>query len=123
MDQFLPFFLTVIAILFTDLLVGIGIGMVVGVFFVIKTNYQRSLLVTQLNGNFLVKLQKDVSFLNKAPLMKELSAIPSGSNVIFNASKASFIDHDIQEVLNDFIETAPSKNITITIEGLSNSKR
>jgi MFS superfamily sulfate permease-like transporter len=120
-DQFLPFILTVLAILFTDLLVGIGIGMVVGIFFVIKTNYQRSLQVTHLNGNYLVKLQKDVSFLNKAPLIKQLSAIPSGSNVVFNATKAKFIDHDIQDVLNDFISSAPRKNIEITIEGFSNS--
>lgn len=121
MDQFLPFILTVIAILFTDLLVGIGIGMIVGIFFVIRTNYQRSLVVTHLDGNYLVKLQKDVSFLNKAPLIKELSAIPSGSNVIFNASMARFIDHDIQDVLNDFISSAPSRNIEITMEGFSNS--
>ncbi len=116
-NQFLPFIFTVIAILLTDLLVGIGIGMVVGLFFVMKTNFQRSVTVTELNGNYLVKLQKDVSFLNKAPLMKELTQIPEGSNVILNASKAVFIDHDIQEVLNDFIASAHSKNITITIEG------
>ncbi|MFC5190878.1 SulP family inorganic anion transporter [Algoriphagus aquatilis] len=116
-NQFLPFFFTVIAILLTDLLVGIGIGMVVGLFFVMKTNFQRSVTVTELNGNYLVKLQKDVSFLNKAPLMKELTQIPEGSYVILNASKAVFIDHDIQEVLNDFIASAHSKNITITIEG------
>ncbi len=123
LDQFLPFLLTVIAILFTDLLIGIAIGMVVGIFFVIKTNYQRSLMVTQLNGNYLVKLQKDVSFLNKAPLIKELSAIPPGSSVVFNAAKAKFIDHDIQDVLNDFIATAPSKDIEITIEGFTNLVR
>jgi len=116
-NQFLPFIFTVIAILLTDLLVGIGIGMVVGLFFVMKTNFQRSVTVTELNGNYLVKLQKDVSFLNKAPLMKELTQIPEGSYVILNASKAVFIDHDIQEVLNDFIASAHSKNITITIEG------
>jgi MFS superfamily sulfate permease-like transporter len=116
-NQFLPFIFTVIAILLTDLLVGIGIGMVVGLFFVMKTNFQRSVTVTELNGNYLVKLQKDVSFLNKAPLMKELTRIPEGSSVILNASKAVFIDHDIQEVLNDFIASAPSKNISITIEG------
>jgi MFS superfamily sulfate permease-like transporter len=91
--------------------------MVVGLFFVMKTNFQRSVTVTELNGNYLVKLQKDVSFLNKAPLMKELTQIPEGSKVILNASKAIFIDHDIQEVLNDFIASAHSKNITITIEG------
>lgn len=118
-NQFLPFLITVLAILFTDLLVGIGIGMVIGLFFVIKTNFQRSLMVTELNGNYLVKLQKDVSFLNKAPLMRQLSSIPNGSYVILNATKARFIDHDIQEVLNDFIATAPTKEIEITVEGFS----
>ncbi|GAA0877036.1 hypothetical protein GCM10009119_00040 [Algoriphagus jejuensis] len=118
-DQFLPFILTVIAILFTDLLIGIGIGMIVGLFFVIKTNFQRSLVVTEMNGNYLLKLQKDVSFLNKAPLMKQLSTIPAGSFVILNATKARFIDHDIQELLHDFIETAPSRDIEIVIEGFS----
>jgi MFS superfamily sulfate permease-like transporter len=89
----------------------------VGLFFVIRTNFQKAVIVTELNGNFLVKLQKDVSFLNKAPLMKELAQIPSGSKVVLNASKAKFIDHDIQEVLNDFIASAHSKDISITIEG------
>lgn len=117
LDQFVPFIVTVLAILFTDLLIGIGIGMVFGLFFVMKTNYQRSIVVTELNGNYLVKLQKDVSFLNKAPLMKQLSEIPSGSQVIINAQRAQFIDHDIQEVLNDFIESSYDKKIDVTIEG------
>lgn len=117
MDQFVPFIVTVIAILFTDLLIGIGIGMVFGLFFVMKTNYQRSIVVTQLNGNYLVKLQKDVSFLNKAPLMKLLSEIPNGSQVIINAQRAQFIDHDIRELLNDFIESSHDKKIAVTIEG------
>ncbi|RAI91356.1 SulP family inorganic anion transporter [Algoriphagus yeomjeoni] len=116
-DQFIPFIVTVIAILFTDLLVGIGIGMVFGLFFVMKTNFVRAITLTELNGNYLVKLQKDVSFLNKALLMKHLSNIPAGSKVIISAHKAQFIDHDIQEVLNDFIESSPDKNIRITIEG------
>lgn len=116
-DQFLPFIVTVISILLSDLLVGIGIGMVVGLFFVIKTNFHRSVLVTERNGNYLIKLQKDVSFLNKALLIEELSKIPSESMVILNASMARFIDHDIQDVLNDFISSAPSKNITLVIEG------
>lgn len=119
-DQFLPFLVTVTSILLTDLLVGIGIGLVVGLFFVIKTNFHRSVLVTERNGNYLVKLQKDVSFLNKAPLIKELNQIPEGSSVVLNASMARFIDHDIQEVLNDFIASAESKNITLLIEGYSN---
>ncbi len=116
-NQFIPFIVTVAAILFTDLLIGIGIGMVFGLFFVMKTNYQRSIVVTELNGNYLLKLQKDVSFLNKAPLMKQLSEIPNGSQVVINAQRAQFIDHDIQEVLNDFIESSSDKKIEVTIEG------
>ncbi len=119
MNQFLPFVVTIIAILLTDLLVGIGIGMVVGIFFVIKTNFHRAVTITELNGNYLVKLQKDVTFLNKAPLMKELSLIPDGSKVILNGNKAVFIDHDIQEVLNDFIATAETRDIIVSIEGYS----
>lgn len=119
MNQFLPFIFTVFAILLTDLLVGIGIGMIAGLFFVMKTNFQKAVTITELNGNYLVKLQKDVSFLNKAPLMKELSTIPNGSVVVINAGKARFIDHDIQEVLNDFIATSTTKGIEITIEGYS----
>lgn len=116
-DQFAPFIVTVIAILLTDLLVGIGIGMVFGLFFVMKTNYQKAVIVTVLQGNYLVKLQKDVSFLSKAPLMKVLADIPNGSKVIINAHRAQFIDHDIQELLNDFIATSFDKNIEVTIEG------
>lgn len=117
MDQFIPFIVTVIAILFTDLLVGIGVGMAFGLFFVVKTNFQRSVQVTELKGNYLVMLQKDVSFLNKAPLMKSLSLIPRGSKVVINASKARFIDHDIQEQLNDFIESSSDRGIEVSIEG------
>ena len=118
MNQFIPFMVTISAILFTDLLIGIGIGMIFGIFFVIRTNYQKSVSVTELDGMYLVKLQKDVSFLNKAPLMRHLAEIPNGSDVVLNATRARFIDHDIQEVLNDFIETSTDKNITITIEDL-----
>ncbi|WP_192349795.1 SulP family inorganic anion transporter [Algoriphagus sp. Y33] len=116
-DQFIPFIVTVVAILFTDLLVGIGIGMVFGLFFVIKTNFVRAISLTEMNGNYLLQLHKDVSFLNKALLMKNLSKIPSDSKVIINAQKAQFIDHDIQEVLNDFIASSADRNIRVTVEG------
>lgn len=118
-DQFIPFIVTVVAILFTDLLVGIGIGMVFGLFFVVKTNFVRAVTLTEMNGNYLLKLQKDVSFLNKALLMKQLERIPKGSKLIINAQKAQFIDHDIQEVLNDFIATSSDKKINITVEGFN----
>lgn len=117
LDQFLPFIATIIAILFTDLLVGIGIGMVVGMFFVIKTNFKQAITITERNGNYLLKLQKDVSFLNKAPLKNKLALIPDNSYVIINGYKAKFIDQDIRDVLNDFIDSAHERNIKLEIEG------
>lgn len=116
-DQFLPFVVTIIAILFTDLLVGIGIGMIIGMFFVIKTNFKQAIIITERNGNYLLKLHKDVSFLNKAPLKSKLSTIPDNSYVIINGYKAKFIDQDIRDVLNDFIESAHDRNIKLEIEG------
>jgi MFS superfamily sulfate permease-like transporter len=74
-------------------------------------------MVTERNGNYLVKLQKDVSFLNKSILIQELSQIPDGSKIIINATNSKFIDYDIQEVLNDFIASAPSREMTLVIEG------
>lgn len=117
LNQFLPFLVTIIAILMTDLLVGISIGMIFGIFFVIKTNYQKAVSVTELGGMYLVRFQKDVSFLNKAPLKKKLSEIPDGSEVVIDAKRARFIDHDIQEVLKDFMESSTDKNIKVTSEG------
>lgn len=116
-NQFLPFLVTVVSILLTDLLVGIGIGLVVGLFFVFKTNFHRSVMVTERNGNYMVKLQKDVSFLNKSILIQELSKIPDGSKIIINATNSKFIDYDIQEVINDFIVSASSREMTLVIEG------
>lgn len=116
-DQFIPFLVTVLAILLTDLLLGIGIGMVFGLFFVIKTNFQRAISMTEHQGNYLIRMHKDVTFLNKAFLLKKLEEIPEGSNVIIDATRAKFIDNDIRDVLDDFIESGFSKNIEITIEG------
>jgi MFS superfamily sulfate permease-like transporter len=123
LNQFLPFVATIIAILFTDLLTGIGIGMVVGMYFVIKTNFKQAITVTERNGNYLVKFNKDVSFLNKAPLKNSLAMIPENSFVIINGIKAKFIDQDIRDVLNAFIESAHDKNIKIKIEGFDYNQK
>jgi MFS superfamily sulfate permease-like transporter len=117
-DQFLPFVITITAILFTDLLKGIAIGLVVGLIFVIKTNFQAAVRVTEHRGNFLIRLQKDVSFLNKALVIRKLRDIPEGASVIINAERSQFIDSDIREVINNFIASAHEKNITIIREGL-----
>ncbi len=113
MSQFLPFVSTVIAILVTDLLKGIVIGMVIGLFFVIKANYHAAITLIQDGSHYLLALNKDVSFLNKALLRKFILSIPKQSTVTIDASKAKFIDHDILETIEDFLTTAPDDNIIV----------
>lgn len=118
MSQFLPFVITVLAILVTDLLKGMAIGMVIGLFFVIKANYHAAITLTQVGSHYLLSLNKDVSFLNKALLRKFILSIPEQSTVTIAASKATFIDHDIMETIEDFLAAAPDDNITVETIGL-----
>jgi MFS superfamily sulfate permease-like transporter len=113
MSQFLPFVITVTAILVTDLLKGMAIGMVIGLFFVIKANYHAAITLTQDGSHYLLSLNKDVSFLNKALLRKFILKIPEQSTVTIDASKANFIDHDILETIESFLATAPDDNIIV----------
>ncbi len=113
--QFIPFIVTVIAILLSDLLIGILIGGVVSLFFMIKSNFKSSVLVVNDKNNYLLRLRKDVSFLNKPIIKSKLEAIPANSYVIIDSSRADFIDKDIVDVINDYKEHANLKNITVEI--------
>lgn len=115
--QFIPFIVTVVAILFTDLLIGILVGMSVGVFYILRANYQipyKSLSEnTQgaASAHIVIELSEHVSFLNKANLRNTLEQIPENSVVILDGSNANLIDHDVLELIHDFKFTAAEKNI------------
>jgi MFS superfamily sulfate permease-like transporter len=115
MSQLLPFVITVLAILLTDLLKGMAIGMVIGLFFVIKANYHAALTLTQDDSHYVLSFNKDVSFLNKALLRKFILNIQENSSVTIDASNAKFIDHDILETIEDFLAAAPDDNITVEV--------
>lgn len=117
-SQFIPFVMTVVVILLTDLLKGIAIGMVIGLFYVLKTNYSAAISFRHVDNHFILSFNKDVSFLNKALLRKCILQIPANCTVSIDASKAHFIDHDILETLEDFLSTAPDDNIQVEITGL-----
>ncbi len=112
-DQFLPFIITIIAILLTDLLQGISIGIVVGLFFVIHSNYKKAISLKQEGTHYVITLHKDVTFLNKALLRKLFSQVEANSTVLIDGSRAQFIDHDIVETIEDFIVTSADNNIEI----------
>ncbi len=115
-DQLLPFVVTVIAILLTDLLTGVVIGILVGIIFVLKTNFHKAITVVNDENNYLLKLNKDVSFLNKAILRRCIERIPANSYVIVDGGNSQFIDNDIIETLEDFLADAPSRNIQVEIK-------
>lgn len=115
-DQFFPFVITIGAILLTDLLIGVVIGIGVGIFFVMRSNFRSSVFVVHDDNKFLFRLRKDVSFLNKPIIKNKLEEIPENSSVLIDTSRADFIDKDIIEVIEDFMIHAPLKNIYVEIK-------
>ena len=115
-DQFLPFIITIIAILATDLLKGVIIGIGVGLFFVMRSNFRKAVFVVHDKEKYLFRLRKDVSFLNKAIIKNKLESVPEGSEVIIDARRADFIDKDVVEVIEDFMIHAPLKDITVDLQ-------
>lgn len=113
LNQFIPFAATIVAILITDLLKGIIIGIAIGLYFVIRANYHASITMSKEGNHYKLSMNKDVSFLNKALLRKLLNQIEENSSVTIDATKAAFIDHDILETLEDFLQTAPDDNIIV----------
>jgi MFS superfamily sulfate permease-like transporter len=115
-DQFLPFVITIIAILLTDLLIGVLIGIGVGLFFIIRSNFKTSVFIVHDQNKYLIRLRKDVSFLNKPIIKNKLEEIPENASVLIDASRADFIDKDIIEVIEDFTIHAPLKNIRVEVK-------
>lgn len=117
-NQFLPFVVTVVAVLVTDLLIGITIGAAVGIFFTIRANFHQSITFEEVEDGYLLRFQKDVSFLNKAILSEALAKVPPGSKVTIDGSQATFIDHDIQEIISEFNTRAEEMEIELVIIGV-----
>lgn len=117
-SQFLPFLVTVVAILFTDLLVGIGIGMVVAVYFILKNNYKFAykLKKEKVDGKVVVRLtlSEEVTFLNKGSIQLTLDGVEAGSHVVIDGSNSGVIDYDVLEIIHNFkLYKAPSMDITV----------
>lgn len=114
-SQFLPFLATAAAVVLTDLLKGVLIGFLIGIFFVIRANHHAALTVVNLDRHYLVRFNKDASFVNKNELRSHLRKIPEGAHVIIDATRALYIDHDIREAVEDFMALAPYRQITVEL--------
>ena len=108
-EQFVPFVVTIVAILFSDLLKGIGIGMAVSIFFILRNNYKRAYYFMKEKRSegetITIQLVEDVTFINKGVITLTLDKLPFNSNVIIDGSKSHNIDLDVLEIIHFFIET------------------
>lgn len=125
-SQFLPFVITVAAIVLTDLLIGILIGLVVSIAFILRSNMRsplRRVLEKHIGGDVLrIELANQVSFLNRAALSRTLAEIPRDSHVLIDARNSDYIDADVLGIINDFRGvTAPARGVELSLLGFKES--
>lgn len=118
LPQFIPFVVTIVAIYFTDLLKGVGIGMVVAIFFLLLTNLRNSYFYhIESNGKKIrIRLAEEVSFLNKAAIQVTLTNIPKETEVVIDGSASRYIDPDVLEIIHNFKHNAFTKGIIVSLE-------
>ncbi|GAA0531384.1 SulP family inorganic anion transporter [Chitinophaga japonensis] len=120
--QWVPFLVTVVAIVLTDLLVGIALGMAVSVIAILRGNMKSPYYFRKeqyhTGDTIRLELAQEVSFLNKASILLTLDHMPESSAVVIDASKTVYIDHDVLEIIREFKDVkAPQKNINVVLTG------
>jgi MFS superfamily sulfate permease-like transporter len=114
-QQFIPFVVTIIAIIFTDLLIGILVGILVGLYFVMRSNFRSAMIMVEDGDKYLIRFSREVSFLNKAKLVDYLQKVPDNSAVLIDPLRNEFMDRDIIETVNDFIASSQARGIRVYI--------
>ena len=114
-QQFIPFVVTVVAIIFTDLLIGILVGILVGLYFVMRSNFRSAMIMVEDGDKYLIRFSREVSFLNKAKLVDYLQKVPDNSAVLIDPLRNEFMDRDIIETVNDFIASSQARGIRVYI--------
>ncbi len=118
--QFTPFIVTILGIIFTDLLIGISLGLMVGIVVILIKSFQNSHFLHMedvSNGQHKIKmtLAEEVTFFNKGAILKELDSLPHDSYLDLDLTKTRYLDNDIIEILEDFSEKARNRNIHINL--------
>jgi MFS superfamily sulfate permease-like transporter len=118
--QFIPFIVTVLAVVFTDLLKGVGIGLAVSIFFILRGNMKLAYFFKKEKHHegetIYIDLAQEVSFLNKAAIKETLRHLPANSKVVINAANTVYIDYDVLELIRDFVNHgSQDKNIQVVL--------
>lgn len=120
--QFIPFIVTIAGIVFTDLLMGIALGMIVAIFIILRNNYKVPYKLQKENlankNKIKIVLSEDVTFLNKASIQKSLDQIPDNTAVEIDGGNTHFIHHDVIEIIEDFVINAKTRDIDVCVADL-----
>jgi MFS superfamily sulfate permease-like transporter len=118
--QFIPFIVTVLAVVFTDLLKGVGIGLAVSIFFILKGNMRLAYVFRkqehQEGETVNIDLAQEVSFLNKAAIKQTLAHLPNNSKVVIDAGNTVYIDYDVLQIIKDFTKSAKERKINVKLK-------
>jgi len=115
--QLVPFVVTIVAILFTDLLVGIVIGLAVGFVFVVARNFRPAITFVCDDGDCLIRARRNLYFIHKYELQKALNQVPDNASVLIDLSSTSYVDLDNVDIINAFIKGAQYRAVTVTVRG------
>jgi MFS superfamily sulfate permease-like transporter len=113
--QWIPFAVTVLAILLTDLLKGISVGLLVATVFIAFNDFKSTVSLTHIGTNYILQLRRNVSFLNKGKLKESLEKLPKGCKLLVDFTQADFVDPDILEVVQDFATHSALLGIEVTV--------
>lgn len=120
--QFFPFIITIIVILTTDLLIGVTIGLLISIYFIVQSNFRVDYNITKSRQHetnlHLIKLNTNVTFLNKVNLRKTLDQISPYSVLTIDGSECNFIDYDILEVISEYATKARDRHIELHLKGI-----
>lgn len=116
-DQFLPYLVTVVAIVLTDLLIGVLIGLAVSGLFILYSHYRSEVVqIVESEGACRLVFAENLTFLNKSRILDVLDSIPDGTVVYLDTSRCKYIDHDVVEAIQEFRIQSEDRNITILAE-------
>ena len=115
-EQFMPFIVTLLAIVLTDLLKGVLIGIGLGIFYIIRSNFRTSVFMINDSNHYLMRLRKDISFFSKPVLKNKLESLPENCYLLIDLTRAEFIDKDVIDTINEFLQHAHLKNIKVNLK-------
>ena len=121
--QFIPFAITILVILLTDLLIGVSIGLLISIYYIVRNNFKAEYKITKTNVNntetYFIKLNSNVSFLNKVKLKRVLDEVPEYSALTIDGSECNFIDYDILEIISEYRIKARHRRIELNLIGIT----